>query len=610
MGPLCCCGETGGYPSKLSERYIVRNKFSVKSTVLQRFKTHACVYFIDINARVRYNVAKEVMEVNIGFREDMTHEFKSDKNKLQDSEIVDAVVAFANTDGGELYLGVEDTGEISGLHKDHMDITRLAAFIANKTVPSVPVRCEILDLALPILKITVPRRTSITASSSGKIQRRRLKANGEPENVPMYPYEIAGRLSDLCLFDYSAQPVPNGEYRDLDPVERERLRRIIRDYHGEAALLELDDEGLDKALHLAVQDSQKLVPTFAGLLMIGRADSLRTLLPSAETAIQVLTGTDIRVNESFYLPILAAFDRITEYFAAWNHEEEMEMGLYRISIPDFDKRAFREALVNAFCHRDYSRLGRVRLQINDEGMTISNPGGFIEGINADNLLDAEPHGRNPVLADAMKRIGLAERTGRGIDRIYEGSLLYGRLLPDYSQSTNSSVRLFIPRGLPDKAFVAMISEEQKRVGHSLPIYSLLILNVLKQLHQATLHEISQVLKREESRLKVVLETLVESGLVEALGNGRGRNYMLSSKAYGADKAAAYVRQKGIDEIRYPELVLELARKQGEVRRADVVTLLHISAPKAYRLLRRLQEEGKLALHGKGAGAYYTVREEK
>ena len=571
---------------------------------------HACVICIDTNARVHYNVVKEVMEVNIGFREDMTHEFKSDKNKLQDSEIVDAVVAFANTDGGELYLGVEDTGEISGLHKDHMDITRLAAFIANKTVPSVPVRCEILDFALPILKITVPRRTSITASSSGKIQRRRLKANGEPENVPMYPYEIAGRLSDLSLFDYSAQPVPNGEYRDLDPVERERLRRIIRDYHGEAALLELDDEGLDKALHLAVQDNETLAPTFAGLLMIGRADSLRTLLPSAETAIQVLTGTDIRVNESFYLPILAAFDRITEYFAAWNHEEEMEMGLYRISIPDFDKRAFREALVNAFCHRDYSRLGRVRLQINDEGMTISNPGGFIEGINADNLLDAEPHGRNPVLADAMKRIGLAERTGRGIDRIYEGSLLYGRLLPDYSQSTDSSVRLFIPRGLPDKAFVAMISEEQKRVGHSLPIYSLLILNVLKQLHQATLHEISQVLKREESRLKVVLETLVESGLVEALGNGRGRNYMLSSKAYGADKAAAYVRQKGIDEIRYPELVLELARKQGEVRRADVVTLLHISAPRAYRLLRRLQEEGKLALHGKGAGAYYTVREEK
>lgn len=214
-------------------------------------KTHACVI-------VRL---KDVIALNIGFREDMTHEFKSDRKKLADQEIIDAVVAFANTDGGDLYLGVEDDGEITGLHKEHSDITRLAAFIANKTVPPVPVRCEILDLEKPILKISVPRRTSITASSSGKMQRRRLKADGTPENVPMYPYEIAGRLSDLSLFDYSAQPVPDGDYQDLDPVERERLRQIIRKYRGEPALLELDNEELDKALQMVVQVDKKLVPT-------------------------------------------------------------------------------------------------------------------------------------------------------------------------------------------------------------------------------------------------------------------------------------------------------------------------------------------------------------
>ena len=315
--------------------------------------------------------------MNIGFREDMTHEFKSDRKKLADQEIIDAVVAFANTDGGDLYLGVEDDGEITGLHKEHSDITRLAAFIANKTVPPVPVRCEILDLEKPILKISVPRRTSITASSSGKMQRRRLKADGTPENVPMYPYEIAGRLSDLSLFDYSAQPVPDGDYQDLDPVERERLRQIIRKYRGEPALLELDNEELDKALQMVVQVDKKLVPTYTGLLLIGKAERLKALMPTAETAIQVLEGTDIRVNESFFLPILSAFEKITEYVAAWNHEEEMEEGLFRVSIPDFDKRAFREALVNAFCHRDYSMLGRVRVEINSEGMLISNPGGFI-----------------------------------------------------------------------------------------------------------------------------------------------------------------------------------------------------------------------------------------
>lgn len=482
----------------------------------------------------------------------------------------------------------------------------MAAFIANKTVPPVPVRCEILDLEKPILKISVPRRTSITASSSGKMQRRRLKADGTPENVPMYPYEIAGRLSDLSLFDYSVQPVPDGDYQDLDPVERERLRQIIRKYRGEPALLELDNEELDKALQMVVQVDKKLVPTYTGLLLIGKAERLKALMPTAETAIQVLEGTDIRVNESFFLPILSAFEKITEYVAAWNHEEEMEEGLFRVSIPDFDKRAFREALVNAFCHRDYSMLGRVRVEINSEGMLISNPGGFIEGINADNLLDAEPHGRNPVLADALKRIGLAERTGRGIDRIYEGSLLYGRLLPDYSRSTSTSVRLFIPRGMPDRAFVRMISEEQQRLGHPLPIYALLVLNTLKQMHQATLREISEALKRDESRIKIVVETLVESGLVEAIGNGRGRNYMLSPKAYGRENTAAYIRQKGIDELRYEELVLELARKQKSIKRADVIALLHVSPAKAFRILQRLVKNQKLTLQGKGAGAYYTL----
>ena len=63
-------------------------------------------------------------------------------------------------------------------------------------------------------------------------------------------------------------------------------------------------------------------------------------------------------------------------------------------------------------------MGRIRVLIDDYGLTISNPGGFIEGVTLDNLLEIDPHGRNTALADALKRIGLAERTGRG-DRLVE-----------------------------------------------------------------------------------------------------------------------------------------------------------------------------------------------
>lgn len=78
-------------------------------------------------------------------------------------------------------------------------------------------------------------------------------------------------------------------------------------------------------------------------------------------------------------------------------------------------------------------MGSVRVQINDEGLTISNPGGFVEGITLNNLLTAEPYGRNPLLSDALKRIGLAERTGRGIDRILKDPsplVDLGRIIPN------------------------------------------------------------------------------------------------------------------------------------------------------------------------------------
>ena len=77
-------------------------------------------------------------------RETMEVEFKSDLKKLSDSDLVDAVVAFANTNGGDLYLGVEDDGTVTGLHEQHRDITQLCAFIANRTIPPISTRLEIL----------------------------------------------------------------------------------------------------------------------------------------------------------------------------------------------------------------------------------------------------------------------------------------------------------------------------------------------------------------------------------------------------------------------------------------------------------------------------------
>ena len=539
-------------------------------------------------------------------KETLTIEFKSDRNKLKNSDIFDAVVAFANTEGGDLYLGIEDSGEVTGVHKEHNNHTTLAAFIANNTLPPVSVRAEIIEDIHPVLKISVPKSyNGIVATISGKVLRRRIKADGTPENVPMYPAEFASRLSELRMIDYSAMPVLECSIDDFDPLEIEHLRNVILSYNGERSLLDLSDEDLFKALGLVRDFNGQLVPTITGLLLIGRIDALKCHIPTHTSSFQVLSGTDVKVNEDMCLPLLSTIDKINTYMDAWNPEQEIEMGLFRISIPDFNKRAFREALVNAFSHRDYSKMGRVRIAINDDGLTIANPGGFIEGVSIKNLLTAEPLGRNPQLADALKRIGLAEKTGRGIDRIYEGSLLYGNPLPDYSNSTPVTVSLFIPRSKPDPQIAKLVSSEQNRLGRPLSLNTLLVLNVLKDMPRSNLTDLAESVNLSEIATKAILDNSIECGIVDIYGSGRNRTYILSPKVYSTkSKRIGYVRQVDIDETRYPELIINLAKTNEFISRADVVQLLHVDNNKAYRLLKSLVDQGVLEPINKGRYAKY------
>jgi ATP-dependent DNA helicase RecG len=79
--------------------------------------------------------------------------------------------------------------------------------------------------------------------------------------------------------------------------------------------------------------------------------------------------------------------------------------------------AFRGAVANALIHRDYHRMGAVHVRLEDDALVISNPGGLVDGVTLANLLVTEPRPRNRALADAMKRIGVVERSGRGVDTI-------------------------------------------------------------------------------------------------------------------------------------------------------------------------------------------------
>jgi len=395
---------------------------------------------------------------------------------------------------------------------------------------------------------------------------------------------------------------------DFDPLERERLRQAVQTYGGDRVLLDLDDEALDGALGFTARqpDGQRL-PTLCGLLVIGREDVLRQRVPTHEFAFQVLAEQAVRFNEFRKVPLLHAIEWLETNFRPYNPEDELQVGLFRVPVPKVDLGAFREAVANALIHRDYHRMGAVHVRLENDALVVSNPGGLVDGVTLANLLTTEPRPRNRALADAMKRIGVVERSGRGVDTIYRGMLKYGRPAPDYSRTDAGNVVVRLPTEPADMDFRRLVAEEERKRTAELPIDTLIALAALRELKRVTAEELAARIQRDAGSAKRTLEALTEAGLVEAHGHPRSRSYTLSATVYRvAGSKAAYTRQAGFAPIQQEQMVLSYVRQHGQIRRGEVMELCHLSEGQAKDLIKKLKARGDLVQHGERRVAYYTA----
>mgnify|MGYP000890682353 FL=1 len=543
--------------------------------------------------------------------ETLVVEFKSDRDKLGDDELIEALICLANAHGGTLYLGVENDGTVTGLHAARpQDIQPLAALIANRTAPALSITVDLIEqTGLRVAAIRVPQTAAITARSDGLVKRRRIGGNGQPECVPFLPHEYASRQADFQLIDMSSEPVAGATLDDFDVLQRERLRRIINtNPRSDKSLIGLSDEQLDGALSLTVTRNGLRRPTLLGLLLIGATASLQRLVPTHEVLFQVLSGTRVKVNESSRAALVEIVEWLDLLSRGVNTEQEFNEGLFRIGISRVDVDALREAINNALVHRDYARRGPVRVCWQDIDLIISNPGGFVEGVTIENLLTTEPRPRNPALADAFKRLGLVDRTGRGVDLIFSGMLRFGRPEPDYSQSIPDLVKLSISTAAAE-AFVRMVLQEEARQKGDLPVETLVILTALRQARRLGASELAEKLQCNAQQAGRLLEPLLERGLIQAHGTGRGRQYTLSPQVYKAlGQTIEYARQVGFDRLQQVELIRNLARQKERIKREDVVDLCRLTAKQASRRLAQIVQDGILIQRGEKRGSHYLLAE--
>ncbi|MGH9163770.1 MAG: ATP-binding protein [Vicinamibacteraceae bacterium] len=544
-------------------------------------------------------------------------EFKGEESRaLSDADVVDAVMCLANRSSngvGHLLVGVEDDGRITGSrprHGDRTDPLRLQALIAHRTRPSLTTRVEVVLLdSRELTVVEVPSARLPVGTSDGKYLRRAIGGDGKPACLPLHFHEMQAQQADRGLLDHSTLEVQDARWEDLDPLEFERFRRFIRESRGQGdeSLVSLPDVEIAKALGAVQANHAVSAVRVLGLLLFGREEALRRLLPTHEVAFQVLSGQRVEVNDFFRWPLLRVMDELLARFRVRNREEELMVGFLRVGVQDYPERAFREGIANALVHRDYTRLGTVHVQWHHERIEISNPGGFPEGVRLDNLLVTPPRPRNPLLADAFKRAGIVERTARGIDTIFFEQLRNGRPAPSYERSNESGVVLVLPGGEANLAFARLVVEEGQ-ADRPLSLEDLLLLHHLWLDRRLTTVDASRLTQRPEAEARGRLQRLVEMGLVEARGERKGRVWHLSAATYRRlGEKAAYVRQRGFEPLQQEQMVLQYVAKHGRITRGEVAELCQLGPDQAFRLLKRLSDKGLLVRGGEKRGTYYERR---
>jgi ATP-dependent DNA helicase RecG len=525
--------------------------------------------------------------------------------QINDSELVEAASCLANGRGGHLLVGVADDGTVLGARPRHgpsTDPARLQALIANKTEPSVVTAVEVISVGgHQVIVVLVPASQTVVGTVDGRYIRRAVDVHGRPQCLPMRPNEVLARAGNVGAQDYAAVALPDVSMDDLSAVELDRFRDLAG-AGGDAVLRELSDRDLLQALGLLTMHGEL---TVGAVLLFGKVESLVRHVPTHEVAFQVLDRLAVRVNRIERSPLLQAMVDVAQQLQAYNPEEEIEIGLFRVGLPRFAETALRELLANSLVHRDYTAVGAVQVQLEDGTLVVSNPGGFPEGVTTSNLLVAPPRPRNPLLADAFKRAGLVERTGRGINRVFESQLAIGRPAPDYGRSTDAWVEARLRSGPADRELAGFVAESRQR-GERYSLQDLLVLHEVRQERRISSAQAAELFQVSQEEARAVLNELVERGLLEARGERKGRTYHLAAAVYRRlGQKAQYVRTRGFDDLQQEQMVLTFVDRHGSITRADAAELCQLEPVQASRLLRRLRDEGKLLLSGARRAARYV-----
>lgn len=512
-------------------------------------------------------------------------DFKPWKDPKSDMRVaLEYAVCLANCEGGVVVFGVADkvrgrSAAIHGASGYDLDVWRRGIF--DGTRPNLRVVLE--ELQVPegtgrLLLLRVPAGTTPPYGTAQGLYQQRVGKNC----MPMDPHAFVRAQVTTGVMDWSGGPAEGVNRKDLDPVEIARARNVLQRYRPQSELLRADDE----SLLVGLGGMRKGQVTRAGLLLFGREQQLREACPQHQVHyVHHTSDTRVSRNDSYHCGLLQILERIEQAFTGpANPEQEVSIGIFKLRIPAFPMDVVREAVLNGVTHRDYSDSGEVLLRHSSREFVITSPGGFLPGITAKNILRHEPVARNRTLAEAFEKLGLVERAGMGRRRIFLPVLEYGKRIPLY-ESDGSRVILRVFDGAFDERMAVLVAR-WRGAGHEIDLDSLLILTHLREHAFIDAVAAADLLQLSRDDARGVLDRLAQprTGILERRGKTKAATYHLS-KTVAKDLLgkAAYTKTKGVNPIRFQEMVRQFVNDHGAITPQECRELLGLGESQTARV---------------------------
>ena len=500
------------------------------------------------------------------------------------------VVALANERGGRLVLGMRDSfpHEVVGSDFAENETGNLEDEIYERL--HVRVRTEELydEKGRRALVITVPSRPV------GKALRF--------EGVPLMRIgESLREMDDAEYFsiiseqdpDYSARVCEGLTLDDLDAEAVGRMRELIVRKRGRKDVATMPLGQLLNDLNLTTKDGDL---TNAALLLLGKEDVIRRLMPQANVVVEYRTSrSEVRYSarEEFRQPLFVAIDRIWTYV----NQPAANPLLHVNNLPQvldckaFNEETVREAVINACLHRSLQMGADIFVKLYPDMFEITNPGGFPYGVNLGNILTVNSSPRSRLMAEVIENTGLIERSGQGVDLMFANCVKEGKPLPDYGASDDYQVDLRLYGVIPDDAFFLFVREIQddRETADQLNAFDWLTLHYVRE-------------GKADAGYEESLEKLAGLGLVKADPYFR---YVLAA-GYVLKKPGVKAVAKRVD-IEYVARVYYVIKRSGEAAMSDFVEAFdgRLTQKQVRTLIETLCAAHLLAQHGNARATRYV-----